>query len=282
MKTTGLQTTRLVVRPLWFPAKWKALVNRSVHAPMKTPLSGNSAFGGGIKLRPSGASAGLGGGIKIPASGANSGLGGGIKLPPSGASAGLGGGIKILASGANSGLGGGIKIPASTTIPNLWVENGVIWQLPNLLVGFTSYSAATAFFSSVKSLGYESASSSWYEGTPFSATDFPILRYGTKGVEIVGTILIWPSLNALPFASKFLPMLPVSQPLIPSSAPSAGPVAPTSVMASFSANSPTGVQNFQARYIMYAPWGPNPLSGYSTSASGVQYDMILYSWWYNF
>src|SRR5258707_122830 len=39
-------------------------------------------------------------------------------------------------------------------VPNLWVEKGVIWQLPNLLVGFTSYSAATHFFSSVKSLGY--------------------------------------------------------------------------------------------------------------------------------
>ena len=39
-------------------------------------------------------------------------------------------------------------------IKNLWVENGQIWRLPNLLVGFTSYSAATHFFSSVKSLGY--------------------------------------------------------------------------------------------------------------------------------
>ncbi len=65
-------------------------------------------------------------------------------------------------------------------------------------------------------------------------------------------------------------------------ATSAGPVVPTSAMGNFSANSPTGVQTFQAQYIMYAPFGPNPLSGVYTSASGIQFDMILYSWWYNF
>jgi hypothetical protein len=73
-------------------------------------------------------------------------------------------------------------------------------------------------------------------------------------------------------------MLPVSQPLIPSARASAGPVVPTSAMSSFSASSPKGVETFQAKYVMYGPWGPNPLSGFSTSNSGIQYDMILYSW----
>ena len=158
----------------------------------------------------------------------------------------------------------------------------MVWQLPNLLVGFTSYSAATSFFSSVKGLGYEPAPSSWYEGGPFAATDFPMLHWGKKGVEINGFILIWPSLNAMPFASTFLPMLPVSQPLSPSARASAGPVVPTSAMSSFSASSPKGVQTFQAKYVMYGPWGPKPLSGSGTSGSGIKYDMILYSWWYNF
>lgn len=234
MKTTGLQTTWAaggqVPRPVWLPAKWNALVNRSVHASVTTPRTGLSA----------------------------------------------------VTSLSKSRFAGSISTASTPTVTNLWVENGVIWQLPNLLVGFTSYSAATAFFSSVKSMGYKSASSSWYVGTPFSPTDFPILHYGTKGVEINGMILIWPSLNAMPFASTFLPMLPVNQPLIPSLRSSAGPVVPTSIMASFSANSPTGMQNFQAKYIMYAPWGPNPLSGESTSDSGIKYDMVLYSWWYNF
>jgi len=138
------------------------------------------------------------------------------------------------------------------------------------------------FFLSVKGLGYESAPSSWYEGTPFSALDFPILHFGTKDVEIVGCILVWPRLTTIPYAMTFLPMLPVNQPLIPSPATSAGPVVPTSAMGNFSANSPTGVQTFQAKYIMYSPFGPNPLGGVYTSASGIQFDMILYSWWYNF
>jgi len=84
------------------------------------------------------------------------------------------------------------------------------------------------------------------------------------------------------FASAFLPMLPVNQPLIPSSAPSAGPVAPVSSMGNFSADSPSGVQTFRAQYIMYSPWGPSPIGGLSTSGSGIRYDMIMYSWWYNF
>jgi len=191
-------------------------------------------------------------------------------------------GPRNLTSVFNSKFAGTLPSVLSSTVPNLWVEKGVIWQLPNLLVGFTSYSAATGFFSSVKGLGYESAPSSWYEGTPFSASDFPILHFGKKDVEIVGCILIWPSLTTMPYAMTFLPMLPVNQPLIPSPATSAGPVVPTSAMGNFSANSPTGVQTFQAQYIMYAPFGPNPLSGVYTSASGIQFDMILYSWWYNF
>ncbi|HYY31770.1 MAG TPA: hypothetical protein VE860_27745, partial [Chthoniobacterales bacterium] len=67
-----------------------------------------------------------------------------------------------------------------------------------------------------------------------------------------------PSLITMPLASSFLPMLPVNQPLIPSRATSAGPVVPTSSMGSFSANSPMGIQTFQAQYIMYAPFGPAP------------------------
>ena len=182
----------------------------------------------------------------------------------------------------NSKFGDTLPSVVSSSVSNLWVENGVIWQLPNLLVGFTSYSAATGFFSSVKGLGYKSAPSSWYEGTPFSASDFPILHFGKKGVEVNGFILIWPSLNTMTYAKTFLRMLPVNQPLIPSLATSAAPVVPTSAMENFSANSPAGVQTFQAQYIMYGPFGPNPLSGVYTSAPGIQYDMILYSWWYNF
>lgn len=192
-------------------------------------------------------------------------------------------GVSDLISHPSPKLSGGKILPLGTpTTPSLWVEKGVIWQLPNLLIGFTDYSAATTFFSSVKSLGYMSAPSSWYAGSPFSATDFPILHFGKKGLTISGFILVWPSLNAASFASTFLSMLPVKQPLIPSIAPTAGPVASTSAMSNFTADSPTGVQTFQAQYIMYAPWGPNPQGGMGTSNTGIVYDMIMYSWWYDF
>ena len=108
----------------------------------------------------------------------------------------------------------------------------------------------------------------------------PYAPLGDEKIEINGFILIWPSLTAMPFAPTFLPMLPIKQPLIPTNRASAGPVVPTSAMSSFSASSPKGVQTFQAK--LYAPWGPSPLSGVSTSSPGIQYDMLLYSWWYNF
>ena len=44
-----------------------------------------------------------------------------------------------------------LRAPQPAAPPNLWVENGAIWQLPNLLVGFTNYASVTAFFASVMS-----------------------------------------------------------------------------------------------------------------------------------
>ncbi len=299
-----------------FAAKWKLLVEKWVHAPIgaSRPGSGNviskattGTVGSNLGIVIGKATTGTVGsnsGIVIGRAttqtvGSNSGivigkgttgtvgynLGNVIGSAKGTNASNLGGGILTSSSGLSANLGGGIKVPPlslTPTLPNLWVEKGVIWQLPNLLIGFTSYSAATTFFSSVASFGYKPAPSSWYAGSPFSATDFPMLHWGTKGIEINGFILVWGSLTAISFASTFLPMIPVNQPLIPSPASSAGPVVSTSIMANFSADSPSGVQTFQAKYVMYGPFGPNPLSGLTTSASGIQYDMILYSWWYNF
>jgi hypothetical protein len=163
-------------------------------------------------------------------------------------------------------------------VPNLWVENGVIWQLPNLPVGFTSYSAATHFFSSLKSLGYSSGDAGLYRG-PFSAMDFPLLWVPSKAIygSVEGTNL-WPSLATMHYAKMFLSMLP-GGPYHEAHghAASAGAVIPISAMRNFSANSPTGVKNFQAQYIMYAPGG----SWKTTSASGISYDMDVYTWWAN-
>jgi len=56
---------------------------------------------------------------------------------------------KTSTKSGNSVFGGGLKTGSSwlslsrltpvlpkSPVPNLWVENGVIWQLPNLLVGY--------------------------------------------------------------------------------------------------------------------------------------------------
>jgi hypothetical protein len=173
-------------------------------------------------------------------------------------------------------------------VKNLWVENGQIWQLPNLLVGFTSYSALTHFLSSAKSLGYAPGGRGYYTG-PFSAKDFPLLWmqssraiYRTihdsvyyEGNAIYTHFLLWPSLATLHFAHMFLSMLPHA-PYKPARghAGSAGPVVPLSAMRSFSANSPSGVRNFQAQYILYAAGGIPK----SASAAGIKYDMDDYSW----
>ncbi len=160
-----------------------------------------------------------------------------------------------------------------TTVPHLWVENGVIWQMPNLLVGYTSYSAATTFFSTLKGLyksPYIAGSSHLFTGTPFSMTDFLIL------FDSDGAFLVWPSLFAMSSAKAFLSMLPFAPvKAARSHAASAGPVVPTSAMKNFSANSPTGVQTFQAQYIMYAPGGT---SNTSAGSGGISYDMAMYSW----
>jgi len=58
-----------------------------------------------------------------------------------------------LTSVVKSKFAGTLPSGLSPTVPNLWVEKGVIWQLPNLLVGFTSHSAATGFFFLGQELG---------------------------------------------------------------------------------------------------------------------------------
>jgi hypothetical protein len=182
-----------------------------------------------------------------------------------------------------------------TPLPNLWVENGVIWQLPSLLIGFTSYSAVTKFTASLNGTGMGAPPSKWYQGKPFSERDFPILydqwqysqskkikptksdSYATKSTTVWGACdcLIWPSLAALPQINMFMSMLG-SQAVTPTHghAKSAGPVVPVSAITNFSANSPSGTATFSAQYVMYVPGG----IASKTSYSGIQYDMSTFSW----
>lgn len=179
-------------------------------------------------------------------------------------------------------------------IPNLWVENGVIWQLPSLLVGFTSYSAVTKFFASLHGTGMGAPPSNWYQGIPFSANDFPLLydlyeytksknikptaadHHATKSntVWATCTCLVWPSLTALSHTKTFFSMAASHVVPVHGTANSAGPVFPVASISSFSADSPSGKSTFRAEYVMYVPGGITAKG----SGTGIQYDMSKYAW----
>jgi len=171
--------------------------------------------------------------------------------------------------------------PPQPPAPTLWVENGAIWLLPNLLVGFTNYPSVTAFFANVKSSGLPDASApaSWYAGSPFSATDMPALNRGSSNT-VTDFFLLWPNVNLLSFAPTFLSQLPM-QPIIPAPGPQSGPVMSPTLLSSFQASSPQGQGTFQAQYVLYAPWGPNPNPYlHANGGTSIDIDLTDYGWQY--
>lgn len=187
------------------------------------------------------------------------------------------------------------KFIATLPLQNLWVENGVIWQLPSLLIGFTNYSAVTRFFGSLNGTGMGPPPSTWYQGRPFSASDFPILydqyeyskskrikptkanSYSTKFTTVWAGFdcLIWPSIAALPNIKLLMSMVGDHE-VTPAHghAGSAGPVVPITSITNFPANSPAGQKTFSAEYVMYVPGGITA----KTSNAGIQWDMSTYCW----
>jgi hypothetical protein len=211
-----------------------------------------------------------------------SGLGGGLAV---GGGSGLGGGLAV---GGGSGLGGGLSsgvrpIPLSgpTFVPNLWVEKGVIWNTAtNLVLGFTSFTAQTNFMSlcgtSFPGVGLQSAPKSWYAGA-FSVRDMPILVQQSK-VLINNFLLLWPSLVSLPFAASFLSTLPFTIYGKPASGSAA--LAPSTAQ-SFQAMSPDGQKTFEAKYILFSPYGASPDPGITESGASIFHDLVLFGWWYS-
>jgi hypothetical protein len=91
------------------------------------------------------------------------------------------------------------NIVSSAPLPQVWVENGVIWNVAsNLAMGFTSQSSLTSFISAAKSaaprIGLLPAPKEFYTGA-FSATDMPMLLQQSS-VLINNFLLLWPSLVA--------------------------------------------------------------------------------------
>jgi len=182
---------------------------------------------------------------------------------------------------------------ASSLIPNLWVENGVIWQLPSLLIGFTNHSAASRFFSSLHGTGMGPAPSKWYQGIPFTSMDFPILKekgifrvqgWGGAGPNVDATVtytvkathlLVWARISALPNIQMFFSMTPVG-PICPlcTGAGSPGPIFPPSALRSFSASSPNGTKTFHAEYVLYVAYNTDSTG----NDQGIKYDLDKYCW----
>lgn len=159
----------------------------------------------------------------------------------------------------------------STPLSNVWVENGVIWDVAtNLAMGFTSYSSLKNFvslaLSSFPGYGLEDGPKTWYTG-PFSATDMPMLvQKSTK------LFLIWPSLVSIPFAATFLSGLPVTMVDHPSTG---SPVLAPTTAQSFQALSPLGQKTFQAKYLLFSH-----ASNSGTGIAAVFTDLVQFGWWY--
>ena len=175
----------------------------------------------------------------------------------------------------------GLSVPVNVALPNVWVENGVIWNVAsNLVLGFTSYSAQTSFMSlmetSYPGVGLQAAPKKWYTGA-FSATDMPMLVQQSK-VLINNFLLIWPSLVAMPFAGNFLSELPVTIYGTPASGSAA--LSPSTAQ-SFQAMSPEGQKTFHAQYLLFSPNGASPDPGITEGPGpAVFYDLVEFGWWY--
>jgi hypothetical protein len=182
---------------------------------------------------------------------------------------------------ATQGTGVMSNIGSSSPLPNVWVENGVIWNVAsNLAMGFTSYSSLTSFISAAKSgcpgVGLQPAPKKFYAGA-FSATDMPMLLQQSS-VLINNFLLLWPSLVAMSFAASFLSQLPIT---IYGNAYSGSAALDPSTAQSFQALSPEGKKTFKAKYVLFSPHGASPDPGITVSAkTAAVYDLVEFGWWY--
>jgi len=182
---------------------------------------------------------------------------------------------------ARQGTGVMSNVGSSSPLPNIWVENGVIWNVAsNLALGFTSQSSLTSFISAAKSaapgVGLQSAPKKFYAGA-FSATDMPMLLQQSS-VLINNFLLLWPSLIAMPFAANFLSQLPIT---IYGNAYSGSAALDPTTAQSFQALSPEGQKTFQAKYVLFSPHGASPDPGITVSAeTAAIYDLVEFGWWY--
>ena len=176
----------------------------------------------------------------------------------------------------------------SNRFPNLWVEDGVIWSLPKLVLGFTDPHSAAVFFKSMNpSMGL--AGSNWYANFPWPASAMPTLAalkpptvnvsYSVQspydanaqtGASPGTALMIWANITVAGSLASKLASLPAA--LTPSPA-SSGLVLPASVFTGFRADSRTGAHTFRAHSILYVanPAVQPPASSFGADASDAYY-----------
>ncbi|HZS60348.1 MAG TPA: hypothetical protein VFA43_13830 [Gemmatimonadaceae bacterium] len=146
--------------------------------------------------------------------------------------------------------------PWNPTNYELWVENGVIWDLQRTwILGFTDYPSIAQYFSQTIFV----AAPQIFTGAPFSLNDFPVygFQYRLSGGQTVpGSYYIFSSLSMLsyiPNAWTYFTAFGLTRHFGTTPPAGAGPLINPGDLRSFIAGTPNGQQTLSARYVMYVP-----------------------------
>jgi hypothetical protein len=148
-----------------------------------------------------------------------------------------------------------VRGPWNPTNYELWVENGVVWDLQRTwILGFIDYASIGPYFAQTSYL----ATPQIFAGSPFSMTDFPVygfqLRLGS-GQVVPGSYFIFSAISMLSYVpnawSSFSAWRLTRNWTSPPTG--AGPLVPAANLRSFVAGTPGGQKTLSASYVMYVP-----------------------------
>jgi hypothetical protein len=141
------------------------------------------------------------------------------------------------------------------TKQGVWVEQGVLWLMPDgLPFGFTDLPSMQAFYGNLTVSFTGPNPVSYPADTPFPITVMPAVtvefNYSSpNGTLASSALVVWPLVTSMSFANAFLNYS--GAPTIPRSS---GPFVAPQVQ-SFPAATPQGVQNFSATFLLYSSAG---------------------------
>jgi hypothetical protein len=146
--------------------------------------------------------------------------------------------------------------PWNPTDYELWVENGVVWDLQrSWILGFIDYPSIAPYFAQTTFV----AAPQIFAGAPFSLNDFPTYGFQlrlTSGQVVPYSYYIFSSLSMLsylPNAWPYFTSFGLTRHFGATPPAGAAPVVPAADLQWFVAGSPSGPQRFRAGYVTYAP-----------------------------